>query len=137
METFTISDIEQRTGFSQDTIRYYERIGLLPEIRRKANGRREYSQADLDCFTFVAFLKRANMPLKEIERYIMFYNAQNYKGCITVLQDHKIMIEEQIADMLTALDMMKYKIANYQELMGHDPSQTGPANEGGHLLEDN
>ncbi|MBO7744391.1 MerR family transcriptional regulator [Paenibacillus sp. MWE-103] len=135
METFTISDIVQRTGFSQDTIRYYERIGLLPEIRRKDNGRRAYSQSDLDCFTFVAFLKRANMPLKEIERYIMFYHAQNYKGCMTVLQDHRIMIEDQIADMLTALEMMKFKIANYKELMGRDPSQTGPLTKGGHSLE--
>lgn len=124
---FSISDIAKQTGFSQDTIRYYERIGLLPEIRRKVNGRREYTQTDLDCFTFVAFLKRANMPLKEIERYIMFYHAQNYKGCYNVLQEHKVMIEEQISDMQTALELMKYKIENYKELMGHDPSQSGPA----------
>ncbi|WP_274648457.1 MerR family transcriptional regulator [Paenibacillus humicola] len=124
---FSISDIAERTGFSQDTIRYYERIGLLPEVRRKNNGHREYTQSDLDCFTFVAFLKRANMPLKEIERYIMFYKAENYEGCYNVLQEHKIMIEAQISDMLTALDLMKYKIENYKELMGLTSSTSGPA----------
>jgi DNA-binding transcriptional MerR regulator len=128
METvFSISDIAERTGFSRDTIRYYERIGLLPEVRRKINGRREYIQSDLDRFMFVAYLKRANMPLKEIERYIMFYNAQNYEGCYNVLQDHKVKIEAQISDMLTASDLIKYKLENYKELMGLAPSQSGPA----------
>lgn len=124
---FSISDIAERTGFSQDTIRYYERIGLLPEVRRKVNGRREYIQSDLDRFMFVAFLKRANMPLKDIERYIMFYNAHNYESCYNVLKDHKIKIEADVSDMQDALDLMTYKLENYKELMGLAAPRSGPA----------
>lgn len=67
---YTIAEVAQRTGLSQDTIRYYEKIKLLPPASRKANGQRAYSRRELDRVHFVAILKRTQMPLRIIQEYI-------------------------------------------------------------------
>ncbi|NBD24540.1 MerR family transcriptional regulator [Paenibacillus glycinis] len=115
--TYAIADISAETGLSIDVIRYYERIGLLPAVKRKENGHRAYSKSDLARFTFVKHLKRTQMPLKEIERYIRFYNEENYEACYRVLQEHKLSIERQIAELTGSLGMMNYKLENYRQLI--------------------
>jgi DNA-binding transcriptional MerR regulator len=115
--TFTISDISEKTGLSLDTIRYYEKIGLMPPAKRKENGQREYDKLDLDRFTFVTHLKRTNMPLKEIERYLTCSAAKDFEGCYRVLYEHKLHIEEQMEDMTAALGKMNYKLEYFQDMI--------------------
>src|SRR4051812_16012753 len=88
--TYAIADISEKTGLSIDVIRYYEKIGVLPAVQRKENGRRVYSQSDLNRFTFITHLKRTRMPLKEIERYIRCYNEGQFEACYGVLHEHKL-----------------------------------------------
>lgn len=113
----SISELSEKTGLSIDTIRYYEKIGILPLPRRKGNGQREYSSGDLERFTFITHLKRTQMPLKEIDRYIQFYMDQDYENCYEVLHKHKLEIEAQMAEMSLALDKMNYKLNNYKSLV--------------------
>jgi DNA-binding transcriptional MerR regulator len=96
--TFSIAEISKKTGLSYDTIRYYEKIGLLPPVKRKENGQKEYEKLHLDCFIFITRLKRTHMPLKEIERYMTLASAQNYESCYSVLNEHKLKIESQLAE---------------------------------------
>ncbi|MFH5186019.1 MerR family transcriptional regulator [Paenibacillus sp. TAB 01] len=112
--TFSIADISSRTGLSYDTIRYYEKIGLLPSPGRKKNGQREYTSSDLDRFTFVTHLKRTHMPLKEIERYIAYSIEQNYEACYSVLHEHKKHLQAQLAEMNETLNIINYKLDNFQ-----------------------
>jgi DNA-binding transcriptional MerR regulator len=77
--TFSIAEISKRTGLSYDTIRYYEKIGLLPPAKRKENGQREY-------------------------------DAQNYESCYSVLYEHKLNIESQMAEVHATLGIMNYKL---------------------------
>ena len=114
---YTISDISERTGLSLDTIRYYEKIGLLPAARRGSSGQREYGRNDLDRFIFVTHLKKTNMPLKEIERYMTCSAGQDFEGCYKVLHDHKLSIESQMADMQAALEKVNYKLHYFQDLI--------------------
>ena len=51
--TFSIAELSKRTGLSYDTIRYYEKIGLMPPAKRTGNGQRRYDKLDLDRFIFV------------------------------------------------------------------------------------
>jgi DNA-binding transcriptional MerR regulator len=115
--TFSIAAISKRTGLSYDTIRYYEKIGLLPPAKRKENGQREYNKLDLDRFIFITHLKRTHMPLKEIERYMTWASAQNYESCYSVLYEHKLKIESQMAEMHATLGIMNYKLDHFQDLM--------------------
>ncbi|WP_171647230.1 MerR family transcriptional regulator [Paenibacillus phytorum] len=115
--TFSIAEISKRTGLSYDTIRYYEKIGLLPPVKRKENGQKEYDKLHLDRFVFITHLKRTNMPLKEIERYMTLASARNYESCYSVLNEHKLKIESQMAEMHTTLEMMNYKLDHFKDLM--------------------
>ncbi|WP_308858091.1 oxidoreductase [Paenibacillus sp. R14(2021)] len=118
METiFSIADISKRTGLSYDTIRYYEKIGLMPPAKRTGNGQREYDQLALNRFTFIARLKRTHMPLKDIERYLTLAAAQNYEACYTILHKHKQEIEAQAEDINATLQEMSYKLNHFEALM--------------------
>lgn len=115
--TFSIAEISKSTGLSYDTIRYYEKIGLLPPVKHKENGQKEYGKLHLDRFVFISHLKRTNMPLKEIERYLTLATARNYESCYSVLSEHKLKIESQIAEMHATLEMMNYKLDHFNDLM--------------------
>jgi DNA-binding transcriptional MerR regulator len=114
---FSIGEVAQRTGLSYDTIRYYEKIGLLPRAKRKDNGQRAYSKLDLDRFIFITHLKRTHMPLKDIERYMAMATEQQYESCYEVLHEHKHKIEEQLAEMQATLEMIKYKLNHFQDML--------------------
>lgn len=115
--TYSIADIAEKTGLSLDTIRYYEKIGILPPVKREENGRRAYSTSDLQRYMFITHLKRAQMPLKDIERYISLSNEQNYEGCYQVLEEHRLRVEGLIAEMTDSLSTIKYKLENFQSLI--------------------
>lgn len=68
-DIFTISDVAKKTGLSQDTIRYYEKIKLLPPAKRNEHNKRQYIQMDIDRILFINHLKRTQMPLKQIREY--------------------------------------------------------------------
>ena len=62
-----ISDVAARTGLSIDTLRYYEKIGLLTHIHRSTSGLRMYSDKDLSCLGFIQRAQRMNFTLAEIK----------------------------------------------------------------------
>jgi DNA-binding transcriptional MerR regulator len=66
--TFSIGEISKQTGLSYDTIRYYEKIGLLPPVKRQGNGHKEYDKLHLDRFKFISRLKQTHMPQSQTRR---------------------------------------------------------------------
>lgn len=67
---FTISEAAEESGISSYTLRYYEKIGLLPPPKRKNNGRRFYSEADIQFMTFLKSLKETGMSLEDINEFV-------------------------------------------------------------------
>ncbi|NBD23197.1 MerR family transcriptional regulator [Paenibacillus glycinis] len=113
----SIADIAERTGLSYDTIRYYEKIGLQPPAKRAPNGQRTYDKSDLERFVFITRLKRTQMPLKEIERYMKLAAAKELEGCSRMLVEHKRHIESQMAEMSETLKALGYKIEHFEQMM--------------------
>jgi DNA-binding transcriptional MerR regulator len=64
-----IGELSQRSGLSAHTIRYYEKIGLLPFADRDGSGQRDYDLTILSWIAFLGRLKLTGMPLKQIQRY--------------------------------------------------------------------
>ncbi|MBD2868671.1 MerR family transcriptional regulator [Paenibacillus sp. IB182493] len=118
--TYTITDISKRTGLSHDTIRYYEKINLIPGPARSDSGQRVYAQLDMDRYIFVSILKKTNMPLKKIQSYMDHSSRQEYEVCYAVLKEHASRIESQMADMLATLDILRYKLKHFEELKTGD-----------------
>ncbi|ANS48983.1 MerR family transcriptional regulator [Bacillus cereus] len=121
---FTISDIAKKTGLSTDTIRYYEKINLLPPAKRNENNNRQYVQLDVDRILFINHLKRTQMPLHTIQKYMEFSRAKNDEACKAILEEHQKQIIIQLTDLQTTLDIINYKITHFERI------KTGKVNEG-------
>ena len=69
MTTWTIGEAAEKCGLSQHTLRWYECVGLLARIERGGDGRRRFSDADLDWLSLLAKLRATGMPVREMRRY--------------------------------------------------------------------
>ncbi|GGA49099.1 MerR family transcriptional regulator [Paenibacillus physcomitrellae] len=114
--SYTIAEIAEQTGLSPDTLRYYEKIGLILPPERGYSGQREYSPADLGKIVFVTHLRNTRMPLKKIQEYIKAYNVQNEEKCYALLDEHRQVVESEIEEWKATLDLLKYKLEHFQEV---------------------
>ena len=71
MTTWTIGEAAEKCGLSQHTLRWYERIGLLAPIARGSDGRRRFSDADLDWLSLLTKLRATGMPVRNMQRCAM------------------------------------------------------------------
>lgn len=114
----TISEAAELTGLSEDTLRYYERIELLPPAERKPNGHRFYTNEQVQMIIFITRLKATGMKLEDIKHFRLL----NEQGDHT-LQTRKMIIEacyEQVTQEMERLhklrEVLKYKLEHYDRL---------------------
>lgn len=93
-----IREVCEKTGLSPRTVRYYEELGLLPGVRRRAGGRRVYGEDDLQRLRFVQRLKALGLSLQEIRELNAVYRID---GSTAALLEH---LEELLARHLGELD---------------------------------
>lgn len=86
-----IKKVSQLTGVSADTIRYYERIGLIPPIRRRQSGIRDFSQQDIDVLEFVRYFRGAGISVESLIEYIglVELGGQTIEARLAILQVEK------------------------------------------------
>ncbi|WP_168122350.1 MerR family transcriptional regulator [Paenibacillus sp. HB172176] len=134
----TASSIKQAaefTGLSQDTIRYYEKIGLLPYADRKANGHRTYSREQLAGMIFLTRLRSTGMTLEEMKHFRSLYEEGNASipQRKSILKEHKNHIQKQIEQLQETQRILAYKIDNYDEIAANpDLNQAGCGSESAH-----
>lgn len=111
-----IKKVAELTGISADTIRYYERIGLIPPVTRNPSGIRDFSQHEIDVLEFVRFFKKAGMSVESLIDYIGLLDKgeASIPARLSILQDEKEKLEERLGKMQAALDRLNYKIENYE-----------------------
>ena len=111
-----IGDLAEKSGLSTDTLRYYEKIGVLRQITRNASGHRVFDSRDLDWVAFVTRLKDTGMPLAQIREYAQL----RHQGAATaarrraLLEDHAAALEQRLARAQDSLSLIRAKIAWYQ-----------------------
>lgn len=110
----TINEVSKKFGVSQDTLRYYEKIGLIAPVLQQ-NGRRNYSQKDIDELEFIFCMRSAGLPIKLLKQYIDLcrQGAHTAEQRKTLLIAQRKELEEKIAEMQTALQKLNYKIDVY------------------------
>jgi DNA-binding transcriptional MerR regulator len=113
--TYSIAQAAERSGLSIDTLRYYERIGLVDPPARDSGGRRTYSDGDLSWLEFLTKLRTTGMPIRLMREYAQL----RHKGVATtgrrkqLLFDHRADVRQRIAELQAALAVLDYKIDNY------------------------
>lgn len=115
----TIAEVAKKYDISADTLRYYERIGLLPAVRRNKSGIRDYSETDCGWVEFIKCMRGAGLPIEVLIEYISLYQM----GDSTVEARKELLIEERnnlmgrIEEMQKTLERLNYKIERYDELL--------------------
>jgi DNA-binding transcriptional MerR regulator len=110
-----IGELAKRSGLSAHTIRYYERIGLLPYADRDQSGQRDYDASILIWMTFLDRLKTVGMPIREM----LHYAALRERGVVTeaercaLLERHRERVRAHVADLQACLLVLDTKIAGY------------------------
>jgi DNA-binding transcriptional MerR regulator len=112
-QTFTIKQTAEQTGISEDTIRYYEKIALLPRADRKDNGHRVYRQSSINMIQLIACLKKTGMPLEEIRPFLAvsaYADPAEYPELVEQLRSHRENIVSQIASLQQVVDFIDMKL---------------------------
>ena len=101
METIRIGRLAELTGVSVDTVRYYEREGLLPKPTRRASGYREYSQSDVERLRFVRRSKELGFTLSEIAELLSLTSDRHsdMKGVKQKAEERLLQVETKIAEL--------------------------------------
>ena len=119
-----IKQVSEEKGISADTLRYYERIGLIPPVNRTNAGIRDYTEEDLRWVDFTLCMRSAGLSIESLTEYIRLYSA----GDETILARRDLLMEEseqlakKIAEMQACQERLQKKIARYnQDLVKGDP----------------
>lgn len=119
---FSIQQASRQTGLSLDTLRYYERIGLIEPIRRAPNSHRRYTQEDIDWICLLVRLKETGMPLAQMVRFAQM-RRQGPSTLLTerriMLEQHQQVLEQQIQRLEQHKVALQQKIATYKEREAH------------------
>jgi DNA-binding transcriptional MerR regulator len=126
--TRTIQDAAAETGVSRDTLRYYERIGILPGISRSKSGHRRFSDDDMGWIKLVQCLRATGMPIEDLHAYAELAQQGDATAPerLRILKEHRRRIKEDMAELATALELVERKIAGYDEVLARGLSVEPP-----------
>lgn len=127
-----IAEVSKKYGLSTDTLRYYERIGLLPDVTRTASGIRDYSEQDCARVQFVKCMRGANVSIEALIEYMNLFEQGDgtVEARKALLEEQRDLVQARIAEMQAGLDRLNYKIENYEQAIlageGKMRSEEGP-----------
>ncbi|MET7961770.1 MerR family transcriptional regulator [Micromonospora zamorensis] len=129
MSGYAPSEAARRSGFSLDTLRYYEKIGLLADVGRTAGGQRVFTDDDLGWLVLFRCLRDTGMPITQMCRYAEL--AREGEHTVDerreLLQQHAARVEEQMLLLSRQYEHLREKIRFYERLPGPVPQAEQPA----------
>ena len=116
--TLSIGQVAERTGLSVHTLRFYEREGVLANpVRRGLDGRRVYTEDDLEWLEICTSLRASGMPLAGIRRYaeLIREGSGNEEERLGLLREHQERVTAQIRGLEKSLDLISWKVKVYED----------------------
>ena len=113
-----IAEAADRSGLSIDTIRYYEKSGLLPEIERGPDGQRRFSAENIEWLTLLCSLRETGMPMKTMHRFAALYRSgdRTIPERKEILLAHSEHLKKRRADLDRCEEILTRKLALYGDL---------------------
>ncbi|MGM9528794.1 MAG: MerR family transcriptional regulator [Phascolarctobacterium sp.] len=118
----TIKEASQLTGVSADTLRYYERIGLIPTVPRSESGIRNYDEVSIGWINFIKCMRGAGLPIEALIEYVALYKegSKTEASRKAILIEQRDILQERMDSLQKTLDKLNYKIDNYELLMRNE-----------------
>jgi len=112
----TIAEVSEKYDLTQDTLRYYERVGLIPTVNRTRSGLRDYSEESCKWIELAKCMRLAGVPIEALIEYCML--TQQGDSTITarrlLLEEERKKLLEKMEDMKTTLARLDFKISRYE-----------------------
>jgi DNA-binding transcriptional MerR regulator len=113
----TIAEVSKKFDLSQDTLRYYERIGLFPEVNRKKSGIRNYTEEDCKWIEFIKCMRNAGLPIEVLIEYVTLFKQGNetIEARKELLIEQRKQLTEKMEDIKKTIERLDFKIESYEQ----------------------
>lgn len=113
----TIKEVSNKFSISQDTLRYYERVGMIPPVTRTSSGIRDYQENDLAWVELVVCMRSAGLPVEAIIEYVRLTQEgdSTIPARLRMLKNQKEVLSKQKEKIEDAMKRLNYKIRRYEK----------------------
>lgn len=112
-----IAEVSKKYDITADTLRYYERVGLIPPVNRNASGIRNYTEEDCNWVGFIKCMRSAGLSIEVLVEYVTMFQQGNstIKARKELLIEQRRQLIERINEMKQTLERLDMKIDGYEE----------------------
>ena len=112
----TIKEVSEELGLTQDTLRYYEKIGMIPPVTRTEGGIRDYQKKDIAWVKLATCMRSAGLPVKVMIDYLNLFQQgdSTIQERCNLLKEQREKLLEQKKQIEETLEKLNYKIAKYE-----------------------
>lgn len=114
-----IQEVAKKYGISADTLRYYERIKMIPKVTRTASGIRDYQEEDLKWVELAICTRRAGLSVETMVEYVDLFQQgyQTIPARLELLQHQMMLLQEQKEKIEETMERLSYKISRYEKAL--------------------
>ena len=115
----TIREVSEKFGITQDALRYYEKVGMIPPVTRTPGGIRDYSEEDLKWVELAKCMRGAGLPVEALTEYVKLFRQgdETIPARLSLLQAQRSALLEQQRKVTETLVRLEYKISRYERAM--------------------
>ncbi len=115
----TIKEVSEKFDITQDTLRYYERIGMIPKVNRTASGIRDYNEIDLGWVELAKCMRSAGLNVEVLVEYVRLFSEgdSTIEARMLLLKEQRDTLVEQKRKIDESLNKLDYKIGKYEIAM--------------------
>jgi len=112
-----IAEVSEKYGLSVDTLRYYERVGLIPTVNRTDSGIRDYNELDLRRVDFIKCMRGAGLPVEVLIEYVALVQQgdKTIEARKEILKEQREQLVSRMNEMQKTLDILDHKIEVYEK----------------------
>jgi DNA-binding transcriptional MerR regulator len=116
VKSMKINEVSEHYDISTDTLRYYERIRLIPPVNRNGSGIRDYSELDLKRVEFIKCMRKAGLPVEALIEYMQLVQQgdQTSEARKAILMEQRDLLVVRMKDMEETLELLNCKISVYE-----------------------
>jgi DNA-binding transcriptional MerR regulator len=126
-----IAEVSDQYGLSTDTLRYYERVGLIPPVNRNDSGIRDYNELDLRRVDFIKCMRSAGLPIEVLIEYVALVQQgdKTIEARKDILIEQRKLLVDRMNEMQKTLDILEHKIVVYENAVLKKEKQIVQAEE--------
>ena len=126
-----IAQVSEKYGLSVDTLRYYERVGLIPPVHRNEGGIRDYDELDLRRVDFIKCMRAAGLPVDVLIEYmgLIQQGDSTIEARKEILKEQRELLVSKMKEMQKTLDLLDHKIEVYENAVLKKEKQMIPMEE--------